>query len=89
MDITGSLTIIATILVFVIIILALVYYYMTLKEKRGKETKNIYDKKDETKENTVRTYTQVPVFDFMAFDNIKDNMILQDNGKRYLMVIVV
>ena len=87
MDITGSLTIIAVILLFVIIILVFVYYYLSLKEKRSKERKNIYEKKEETKENKVHTYTQVPIFDFMAFDNIRDNMILQDNGKRYLMVI--
>ena len=89
MDITDGLTIAAAILVFIIIILGFVYYYMSLKEKREKQSKerSIYGKKDETKENTVRTYTQVPVFDFMQFDNIRDNMILQDNGKRYLMVI--
>ncbi len=86
MGITQILTIIAVILVFVIIILAFVYYYMTLKEKRD-ESKKEYKNEKETVENNIHTYTQVPVFEFMEFDNIRDNMILQNDGKRFLMII--
>ena len=32
-------------------------------------------------------FTEIPVFDFMQFDKIEDNMIVQDNETRYLMVI--
>ena len=33
------------------------------------------------------TYTKKSIFKFMQFDKIEDNMIVQDNGQKYLMVI--
>ena len=34
-----------------------------------------------------KEYNKNSIFDFMEFDNIYDNMIVQQNGKRFLMVI--
>lgn len=89
MEITSIFVIIAAILVFIILILALVYWKMSLDEKNGKEKKyidvNQKDPKQQTK--TPQSYNKQSIFSFMEFDKIEDNMIVQKNGKRYLMVV--
>lgn len=95
MDITSVLTIVAGILFFAIVVLALIYWYMSIKEKSNNEEKSTGISKapgtsrEKDKENKTATseYTKLSVFDFMEFDNIRDNMIVQDNGSKYLMVI--
>ena len=87
MEITSIFVIIAAILVFIILILALVYWKMSIDEKNGKEKKHIdvnqKDPKQQTK--TPQSYNKQSIFSFMEFDKIEDNMIVQKNGKRYLM----
>lgn len=90
MELTDILTIAVTILMFAIIILIFVYWYMSRKEKyeikENKKTNGIGNIKTKQKE-TQGQYTKLSVFDFMEFDNIRDNMIVQNNGTKYLMVI--
>ena len=73
-------------IVFIIIILIGVLVYMWIKERTSKNnntnTPNA-KKDDEIEERKARK----SIFKFMEFDTIEDNMIVQDNGKRYLMVI--
>lgn len=69
----------------IIFILIAVLVYMYLKEKLNKKDENeeiekITNEVDEKK-------AQKSIFKFMEFDNVEDNMIVQDGGKRYLMVI--
>ena len=89
MEITSIFVIIAAILVFIILILALVYWKMSIDEKNGKEKNHIdvnqKDPKQQTK--TPQSYNKQSIFSFMEFDKIEDNMIVQKNGKRYLMVV--
>ena len=89
MEITSIFVIIAAILVFIILILALVYWKMSIDEKNGKEKKHIdvnqKDPKQQTK--TPQSYNKQSIFSFMEFDKIEDNRIVQKNGKRYLMVV--
>lgn len=89
MEITSIFVIIAAILVFIILILALAYWKMSIDEKNGKEKKHIdvnqKDPKQQTK--TPQSYNKQSIFSFMEFDKIEDNMIVQKNGKRYLMVV--
>ena len=93
MDITSILTIAVTILMFIILILGFIYWYMSRKEKLENSEKNSKandssEKHGKTKETkSTGSYTKLSVFDFMEFDNIRDNMIVQNNGSRYLMVI--
>ena len=73
-------------IVFIIIILVGVLVYIYLKEKASKDTNNkgtTSKKDDEIEEKKAKK----SIFKFMEFDTIEDNMIVQDNGKRYLMVI--
>ena len=89
MEITSIFVIIAAILVFIILILALVYWKMSLDEKNGKEKKHTEIKEQGTKQQTKvpQSYNKQSIFSFMEFDKIEDNMIVQKNGKRYLMVV--
>lgn len=60
--------------------------YFLFKEKSNKnEEKNKYND-DSIKPNTQKTNRQ-SIFNFMEFDTIKDNMIIQKNASRYLMVV--
>lgn len=89
MEITSIFVIIAAILVFIILILALVYWKMSIDEKNGKEKKGIATKTQDSKlqAKSPQSYNKQSIFSFMEFDKIEDNMIVQKNGKRYLMVV--
>ena len=76
------LTVVGIIIVVTILIGVLIF--MTLKEKSQK--KDIAGAKkadDELEANKAKK----SMFKFMEFDGVEDNMIVQDGGKRYLMVI--
>ena len=88
------LTIVAVILFMIVVVLVMVYWYMKRKEnspekQENNNSNNIENSKLKTKETAKQTsqYTKLSVFDFMEFDKIEDNMIVQNGGKRYLMVI--
>ena len=80
----GSLTVILIFLVIFIMILIFIYWNMNRKAKQQEEEEN------ETVGSSTKIasqYTTKSIFKFMQFDKIEDNMIVQDNGQRYLMVI--
>lgn len=89
MSITDVLTFAVAILMFAIIILLFVYWYMSRKEKYQKDSKNNSTGVKNKKENpsAASSYTKLSIFDFMQFDTIRDSMIVQDNGTKYLMVV--
>ena len=70
-------------IIIVIIILAMVLLYISMKEKRENQTSTNKQKDEEL--DTARA--KKSMFKFMEFDTIEDNMIVQDGGKRYLMVL--
>ena len=86
MNLNNILTIAVMILLFAIIILAFIYWRMSAKEKK-KEANNEHGNNKSKSITSSKTYTKLSVFDFMDFDNIEDNMIIQNNGTRYLMGI--
>ncbi len=79
------LTIIAVLLV--IIIIGLIGVYIFIKNKNNKKQENrekgLSEKDAQEKKPT---YNAKSVFDFMEFERIEDNMIIQKKGK-YLMVL--
>ena len=88
MEMTSILAIVVGILIFAILILALIYWKMSIDEKNGKQKKAPIKAKNSVQtKQTVNPYNKQSVFSFMEFDKIEDNMIVQKNGKRYLMVI--
>lgn len=88
MELMNILTIAVVILIFAIMILAFIYMQMSSKSKRNQSSDNNKSGADTGKsENKRGQYTKLSVFDFMQFDKIEDNMIVQDKGARYLMGI--
>ena len=83
------LLICAVVILFVLII---VYVILKSKEKRkNTETKNTINNNKNKGKGTNKSDTsqsnKKSIFDFMEFDKIEDNMIIQQNGKRYVMAI--
>ena len=75
---------IAGIAIIVFILLG-VLAYMYLKEKLNKNSQK--DTVEPVSNEADEKKAQKSVFKFMEFDSVEDNMIVQDGGKRYLMVI--
>lgn len=86
MGISEILKLVLCFLIMIIMGLALVYLYMSYKNK-NQGTAIHENKKEKTKTKTKADYTKLSIYDFMQFDKIEDNMIVQNNGARYLMVI--
>ena len=84
-EIMNGLTIILVFLIIFIVVLAFIYWYLTYKNKRKTEEKEKVSTGTSTK--VASQYTKKSIFKFMQFDKIEDNMIVQDNGQKYLMVI--
>lgn len=85
------------ILILVAFIIFIVLYNKKNKEDKGNQSDKRNVKKNENlnsknvkstseKEKKVG-YSKEDIFKFMEFDEIKDDMIVQNNGKRYTMVV--
>ncbi len=96
MGITSILMIMAAVLFFVIVILSIMYVRMNAREEKGETP--IAKSKAATSGKTVAAskgsvsrgaqgYNKQSIFSFMEFDKVEDNMIIQKNGNRFLMVI--
>ena len=77
-------------MILIFLISVLVYVYWLIQRKNKKDNNSVSkietngDRKTKNKENN---YTKLSISNFMEFDKIEDNMIIQDNGTRYLMVV--
>ena len=71
----------------VIAIFALIgfWVYLHFKEKNPKKEKDAIS--SNSKEESVSSTNKQSIFNFMEFDNVEDNMIIQKNRNRFLMVI--
>jgi len=75
-------------LILLIFSLIIIYVFLKLKNKNNTANKveeSNFDKKADIKNNI--SYTKESIFDFMEFSEIEDNMIIQKDSKKYLMVI--
>lgn len=90
-EITNLLTMFLIISIFILFALIIVFVVLTLKKKqRENSSNNIQTKKEEIpSSNIVQTkmYNAENIKKFMDFDEIKDNMIVQKDGKRLVMVV--
>lgn len=81
------------VLIFVVIALAIAFVMIKKKEKENnnQEEKDIIESTSKqvasSSIKTVKEYETKSVFDFMEFETVKDNMIVQKNGNRFLMAI--
>ncbi len=93
-ELINLLTILLGIMIGILVILCLIFIVLKLKGKQSEQktkktstnSKNASNK-NATKATMQQSYNKQSIFNFMEFDNISDNMIVQKNGKRFLMVI--
>ena len=87
--ITNILMIILVIMIAVLFILATVFLILKMKtsQKSKKTGKEIPASNKENSSTIAQEYNLQSIFKFMEFDKIQDNMIVQKNGKRFLMVV--
>lgn len=88
MSLSDILNIILACLGMLIVVLTITLVYLNYKNKYTNEVKTDEKSKEKNERREKKSeYTKLSVFDFMEFDKIEDNMIVQDDGKRYLMVV--
>lgn len=85
-QIASLLTMVLGIMITILLVLIIVYIVIKLKSKQ-KEKVEVNESKVNNKTKVQQLYNVQSVFNFMEFDRIEDNMIIQKNGKRFLMVI--
>ena len=91
--ITELLSVALMAMLAVLFILFCVYLFVLYKEKKKKEDmKKTFGSNAEhsmgNKKGTIATeYSRQSILDFMEFDKIEDNMVVQRNGERFLMVV--
>ena len=78
------LTVILIFIIFAILALGAFLIYFYLKNKKG--TENVKKVKNDVK-NTGYNASKQSIFNFMEFDTVTDNMIIQKNGAKFLMVV--
>lgn len=86
-QLTTILTIVLIVMIVILVVLVLIYLIFKLKSKKSKKEEEDISINTETTTQTNNTaYNKQSIFNFMEFDNIMDDMIIQKNEKRFLMV---
>lgn len=80
----GIIQILIAGIAIIIVVLVCILAYIYVKDKIKEKSENIEISPETKKEDKS---DKKSVFRFMEFDSIEDNMIIQDGGSRYLMVI--
>lgn len=73
--------------IFILMVLIAIYLIRKVKEKSKENENQIITNKNREDDNPLKNYNIESVFDFMDFEGIEDNMIVQKKGKKYLMVV--
>lgn len=84
--ITMILTVILGIMVMLLLVLGILYIKSKGKKKDDKNDEIIAGTGNKKGKGT-KSYSTESVFDFMEFDKIEDNMIITQNGIKYIMVV--
>ena len=91
-SLTQILTILLVVMIFILMILSIIFLVLKSKENKKKNTKEISKEENKNKDKTKlkagnTEYNKQSLMDFMEFDKVEDNMIIQKDGKRFLMVV--
>ena len=82
------LTIMLGVMISILLVLCVIFIVLKIKSNNSKDKKKEKENiKKNTSSSTSQNYNKQSIFKFMEFDKIEDNMIIQKNGKRFLMVI--
>ncbi len=87
-QITQMLISLLIVAIVILVILIAIFVYFWLKGKKKKE--EIETNRESTSSDAkkiAKEYTKQSIFKFMEFETIEDNMIIQKNGMRYIMVV--
>lgn len=87
MSLTGMLVMVASFVLLAIMGLAFLYWYTSVQEKSKNASIENGEEEEKEPKNTYKQYTKLSIHDFMKFDKIEDNMIVENNGEKYLMVV--
>ena len=85
-QIAQILIIVLGIMIAILVVLVFAYIVIRIKSKKreiSKDSKNVVS--DKTK--VQQLYNIQSIFNFMEFDRIEDNMIVQKKGKKFLMIV--
>lgn len=85
MELAQILEVVIIFLIFLIIILSISYAIIVLKNKKKQQTEKV--EVDNSKSIPSNGIGKDSVYNFMDFDEIKDNMIIRKNRNQYIMVI--
>ena len=93
--ISQILMIVLGIMFFILIVLFAIFLILKTKERAKEKNRNHNEiiskktKKEEasSKKSVESSYSKQSIMDFMEFDKVEDNMIVQKKGKRFLMVV--
>lgn len=94
--ISNILIIVLSVMFFILLALIVVFIALKAREKsmsnpkREEDLSNTNSNKKNSKtieKNVNNSYSKQSIMDFMDFDKVEDNMIVQKKGKRYLMVV--
>ncbi len=89
-QLTNMLTIILVVMLFIFMTLGAILIFIRIKQKNAQKKEIPLDsnKKPESDVKKIaKEYSKESIFKFMEFNKIEDNMIIQKNGNRFLMVI--
>ena len=81
---TIGLVIVLCVMLFLLGILC--FLYLKSKKLEKEATQENPNNEEEINKKT-KVFSTVPVFDFMEFDKVEDNMICTKNGLKYIMVV--
>ena len=85
--IANLLIIVLGVMLCILVILVLTFIFLKVRSKRKEKSSSEKDAKVDDKTKIQGLYNMQSIFIFMEFDKIEDNMIVQKNGKRYIMII--
>lgn len=85
--IANLLIIVLGVMLCILVILVLTFIFLKVRSKRKEKSSSEKDAKVDDKTKIQGLYNMQSIFKFMEFDKIEDNMIVQKNGKRYIMII--
>lgn len=85
-EILVSFFTIAIIAILILMAILVIVYFSSKRKKTKVKEENSADQEDKNTQKS-KTFGVESVMDFMEFDKVEDNMIVQKNGAKYIMVV--
>lgn len=87
-DISKILLSLLMVVLFILFILIAIWIVLKLKSTNDNNVKNKDKNKEISKKSKIQQeYNVQSIFNFMEFEKIEDNMIIQNQGKKFLMIV--